>query len=73
MSNDLIGLKTPVNLIYGEQDTATPPGLIRSVVVTLPVQHSLFILSGGGHDIANSNSEELFSIIQKKEGGTIEN
>lgn len=73
LRQDLVSLKSPVNLIYGEQDTATPPILVSSVINNLPVTHSLYVIPGGGHDIANSHTKELFSIIFKKEGGTIEN
>ncbi len=63
LRNDLKELTEPVTLIYGENDSATPFELVRGVIGDSKVDHKLKVISGGGHDIANSHTEELISLI----------
>ena len=60
---DLLNVSVPLTLIYGEQDTATPPNLVRETLTHSQTKHDLHVISGGGHDIANSHTEELVSLI----------
>ncbi len=72
LRSELIALSEPIVLIYGEKDTATPAGLIRKTVEKSKTAHVLEIIANGGHDIANSHTSELVSLILKN-GGVIEN
>ena len=74
LRDDLLSVENPLSLIYGEKDTATPNELIRDVLKDSVARHNLYIISGGGHDIANTHTEELVSVILKiKEGDGYEN
>lgn len=69
LGDDLVYLSDSVYLIYGENDTATPPILAKNMLEKCFKKHNLLIISGGGHDIANTHTEELISAILKiKEG-----
>ncbi|KKU81784.1 MAG: hypothetical protein UY07_C0009G0021 [Parcubacteria group bacterium GW2011_GWA1_47_8] len=63
LTDDLASLLEPVFLIYGEHDTATPPVLIKNTLSKCLVRHNVHIIPGGGHDIANTHTEKLISII----------
>ena len=65
LRNDLVSVSDSISLIYGENDTATPPALIKSVLEECGIINSLHIISSGGHDIANTHTEELISAILK--------
>lgn len=65
LRNDLASVSDSISLIYGENDTATPPALVKSVLGKCFKIHSLNIISGGGHDIANTHTEELIFVILK--------
>ncbi len=62
---DLLEILSPVTLIYGERDTATPVELVKETVSKSRVQHTLHIVCEGGHDIANTHTSELVSLITK--------
>lgn len=51
----------PFHMIYGADDTATPPTLLRRAIPQ--IEAHLSIINGGGHDIANSHTQELTRII----------
>ena len=70
LRNDLLSVADSLSLIYGEKDTATPNELVRNVLKNSTAHHNLYVISGGGHDIANTHTEELVSLILKikKEG-----
>lgn len=65
LRDDLLSVSDSIILIYGEKDTATPPALVKSVLGECCKIHNLHIISGGGHDIANTHTEELISVILK--------
>jgi pimeloyl-ACP methyl ester carboxylesterase len=66
LRNDLLEILTPITLIYGERDTATPVELVKEVIPKSRVQHTLHVISDGGHDIANTHTSELVSLIVKE-------
>lgn len=59
LRKELVALPEKVLLIYGENDTATPPALIETSIA----HHEVHILENGGHDIANSHTKELIDLI----------
>ena len=63
---DLLDVSNSLTMIYGENDSATPPALVLDVIDHCNVHHDLHIISDGGHDIANSHTEELVSLIVKE-------
>jgi len=65
LRNDLQSVSEPLTLIYGENDSATPVSLVRDVLNDAVSHHDLYIISGGGHDIANSHTDELVNLIKK--------
>lgn len=65
LRDDLVYLSDSVYLIYGENDTATPPILVKNMLGKCFKKHNLDIISGGGHDVANTHTEELISVILK--------
>ena len=52
-----------LKIIFGEKDTATPPQVLLDKVPEL--RNSIAILANGTHDIANTNTAELVSEINK--------
>lgn len=64
LRKDLMELAEPITLIYGEDDSATPVNLVQAIISN--TQHKLNIIPGGGHDIANSHTVELVSLIIKE-------
>ena len=63
---DLIDVMNNITLIYGQNDTATPASLVYEVLDHSMVQHNLCVIPVGGHDIANTHTEELVSLILKE-------
>lgn len=63
LSEDLLYVKDSLTLVYGEKDSATPPNLVQEALDQSSSGHSLHIIAGGGHDIANSHTDKLISII----------
>lgn len=63
LRDDLTELSDSLTIIYGENDTTTPPSLIREVLDRSKTDHKLMIIPLGGHDIANSHTEKLVSLI----------
>lgn len=68
LRKDLLELSDSLTLIYGENDTATPPNLVQEVLRHSKIQHKVEIISYGGHNIANSHTEKLISLIVKGKG-----
>jgi pimeloyl-ACP methyl ester carboxylesterase len=52
-----------ITLIYGEKDTATPPDAVRGFLDSHYSGHKLRVIPGGGHNIANTHTDDLVSII----------
>lgn len=65
LRQDLMGVSDALTLIYGEHDSATPPKLVRACLEYPSAHHELIVIPHGGHDIANSHTNELVSIITK--------
>lgn len=65
LRDDLLSVPDSITLIYGEDDTATPPILVKNMLGKCFKKHNLHIISSGGHDIANTHTEELVSVILK--------
>lgn len=65
LRKDLINVSDSLTLIYGEFDSATPPDLIRTCLEYPNEHHKLIIIPSGGHDIANSHTNELVALITK--------
>ena len=65
LRNDLQSISEPLTLIYGENDSATPLALVRDVLNDAESHHDLYVISGGGHDIANTHTDELAGLIKK--------
>lgn len=63
LSKDLFGVIDKLTLVYGEKDSATPPNLVQEVLNQSSNGHTLHIIAGGGHDIANSHTDKLVGII----------
>lgn len=59
----LLKVSDELVLIYGENDTATPPEPVKDFLALHKSHHKLHIIDGGGHDIANTHTDELVSII----------
>ena len=68
LRQDLLEIRSPLTIIYGTEDTATPSDPIRETLEWSQVRHNLHVIHGGGHDIANSHTEELVSLIVKEQG-----
>ena len=67
LSQSLISVTEPLTLIYGENDSATPLVLVQNILKNSKTHH-LHIISGGGHDIANTHTNELVTLIMKEKG-----
>ena len=63
LREDLLEVSDKLTLIYGEKDTATPPEMVRDFLVSRENNHILRIIEGGGHDIANTHTNELVSVV----------
>lgn len=63
LRGDLLRVTDQIVLIYGEKDSATPPELVEKFLILHKSPHKLFVLPGGGHDIANTDTEKLVSTI----------
>jgi pimeloyl-ACP methyl ester carboxylesterase len=64
LCQELKALESSCSLIYGACDTATPPMLVQEVLKNTPSKHLLTVIEGGGHDLANSHTQELVKAIQ---------
>ena len=67
LSQSLVSVKEPLTLIYGENDSATPLSLVQNILKNSKIHH-IHIISGGGHDIANTHTNELVTLIMKEKG-----
>jgi len=65
LREDLLDMRDSLTLIYGKNDSATPPDLVQECLKHSATHHNLHIISGGGHDIANSHTNEVVSLIMK--------
>lgn len=63
LRENLLKVSDKLVLIYGEKDSATPPELVRNFLASHENHHKLHVIEGGGHDIANTHTDELVSII----------
>ena len=63
LRDDLLKVSDTLVLIYGEQDSATPPEPVKDLLVSRKSHHQLRVIDGGGHDIANTHTDELVSTI----------
>ena len=63
LRQDLLDVRDSLTLIYGENDSATPLDLVQECLKHSVARHNLHTISGGGHDIANSHTDELVSLI----------
>lgn len=53
-------------LIFGSNDTATPPNVLLDIVSdNQEIIKQIVVISGGGHDIANTHNRELVENIKK--------
>ncbi|MBP6912685.1 MAG: alpha/beta fold hydrolase [Candidatus Pacebacteria bacterium] len=53
-------------LLFGSKDTATPPELLEKVIAgNQELLNRVVVILGGGHDIANTHTEELVENIKK--------
>jgi len=66
LTQDLLNVRDALTLIYGENDFATPPDLVQEYLRHSAVHHDLHIIPDGGHDIANTHTDELVSLIAKE-------
>jgi pimeloyl-ACP methyl ester carboxylesterase len=66
LRNDLLEVRDKVTLIFGDSDTATPVDLVKDTISQSRARHTLHVISHAGHDIANTNTEELVSFITRK-------
>ena len=52
-------------IIFGENDTATPPSIIQSMFKNnIEISERIKIIKGGDHDIVNTHTEELIGFIK---------
>jgi len=63
LREDLLKVSDELVLIYGEKDTATPPEIVKDFLASHENNHVLRIIKGGGHDIANTHTNEIVSVI----------
>jgi len=63
LREDLLKVSDELVLIYGDKDTATPPKPVKDFLTSHENNHTLRIIAGGGHDIANTHTDELVSVI----------
>lgn len=55
-----------VLLIFGSNDTATPPEFLKnSLLKNSKILERIFIIQGGGHDIANTHTNQIVKKILK--------
>lgn len=70
LREDLLKVSDGLILIYGEKDSATPPEPVKDFLASRKNPHQLLIIEGGGHDIANTHTDELVSaIVNSTQGG----
>jgi pimeloyl-ACP methyl ester carboxylesterase len=63
LREDLLKVSDELVLIYGEKDTATPSKLVKDFLASRKSPHQLHVIQGGGHDIANTHTDKLVSLI----------
>jgi len=63
LKEDLLEVSDELVLIYGEKDTATPPKPVKDFLASHKGPHKLHVIEGGGHDIANTHTDELVLTI----------
>lgn len=63
LREDLLKVSDELVLIYGEKDTATPSELVKDFLASRKSCHQLHVIKGGGHDIANTHTDNLVSTI----------
>ncbi len=63
LREDLLKVPDELVLVYGEKDSATPPRPVKDFLVSRKSHHTLRVIEGGGHDIANTHTDELVSVI----------
>lgn len=63
LRGDLLEVSDELVLIYGEKDSATPPELVKDFLVLRKSHHKLHVIEGGGHDIANTHTDEMVATI----------
>ncbi|MFW5950719.1 MAG: alpha/beta fold hydrolase [Gemmatimonadota bacterium] len=54
----------PLCLIYGERDTATPPGLVADWLDRESLPHRLHVIPGGDHDIGGTHTEQVVRLVR---------
>ncbi|MDO8590257.1 MAG: alpha/beta hydrolase [bacterium] len=63
LREDLLKVSDELVLIYGEKDSATPLESVKDFLASRKSHHKLHVIEGGGHDIANTHTDELVSVI----------
>ena len=63
LREDLLKVSDELVLIYGEKDSTTPPGPVKDFLALRKSHHKLHVIENGGHDIANTHTDELVSVI----------
>jgi len=63
LRGDLLKVSDELVLIYGENDSATPPELVKNFLASQESHHKFHVISGGGHDIANTHTDSLVSMV----------
>ena len=63
LREDLLKVSDELVLIYGEKDTATPQETVKDFLASHENDHTFRIIEGGGHDIANTHTNELVSVV----------
>lgn len=66
LRNDLLEVRDTITLIFGDSDTATPVDFVKDTISQAWAGHTLYVIPHAGHDIANTNTEELVSFITRK-------
>ncbi|MCT4611741.1 MAG: alpha/beta hydrolase [Clostridia bacterium] len=66
MSKSLLAVNPEeVKLIFGSDDHMVPPKLIEEKIGDAPVKSQITIIQDGKHDIANTHTEEVVSLIDE--------
>jgi len=63
LREDLLKMPDELVLIYGEKDSATPLEPVKDFLASRKNHHKLHVIEGGGHDIANTHTDELISVV----------
>lgn len=54
--------------IFGEDDVTTPPAFLINNINNKSILERIFVIKGGGHNIANTHTEELVDLILLNKG-----